>query len=110
MKKIFVLAGLFASLSLSGEQEWKNVDFGGFDVREGSALDLSANIPTDAPVGVNGDLIVSRDGTFAFSSFPYKPVRFLGALDKMSAYIGKKASEKDGGIFKMYARQLRIQG
>lgn len=60
MKKIFVLAGLFASLSLSGEQEWKNVDFGGFDVREGSALDLSANIPTDAPVGVNGDLIVSR--------------------------------------------------
>lgn len=58
--------------------EWVPLDDDTLAVKEGSALDISAMRPTDAPAGRHGRVIATKDGHFAFEDAPDKPVRFYG--------------------------------
>ena len=57
--------------------EWRPIDLSDLEVKDGSALDVSAHMG-DAPAGKYGRLIINTEGKFAFEKRPNDPVRFKG--------------------------------
>ncbi|MBQ6533747.1 MAG: hypothetical protein IJI37_01125, partial [Opitutales bacterium] len=56
---------------------WKPIDMAVLDIKEGSALDLSAGM-TGKPCGVDGRVVIGKTGKFEFEKKPGVPIKFKG--------------------------------
>ncbi len=56
---------------------WKPIDTTSLDIKEGSALDLTAGM-TGKPCGIDGRVVLGKSGKFEFANKPGVPIRFKG--------------------------------
>ncbi|MBQ6534571.1 MAG: hypothetical protein IJI37_05315, partial [Opitutales bacterium] len=86
------------------------VDGGFYEIKSGSALDLSGILQTPVPAGSTGRAIVSPRGTIAFESAPDVDVRFKSySLWDSKLFIYLPPEERKARI-REYAAYVRLQG
>jgi hypothetical protein len=66
-----------SSLEVITGDDWKAIDTSNLFVKAGTALDFSSSA-FPAPAGVNGRVIINKQGGFAFENAPDQPIRFHG--------------------------------
>ncbi len=94
------------TITFTENADWKAVDLSSLQVKEGSALDLSALV--DAPAGRHGRLIVNGDGAFAFANNPALAVRlrgFNGVPRSVWQYHSEEEFEQRARRFAVAARR-----
>ncbi len=87
--------------------EWRAVDMSDWTVKEGSALDVSADYPSER-AGVKGRLATNRAARFVFENEPDREVRFKGTNWRPGNYFSKGLATK-ADIDKV-AKSIRARG
>ncbi|MBQ6535045.1 MAG: hypothetical protein IJI37_07720, partial [Opitutales bacterium] len=81
-----------------------------YEVKQGSALDLSGLVQTPVPAGATGRAIISERGTIVFEQTPEIDARFKSYSLWQADYFARIPAGERKAAIKKYASHIRPQG